>query len=161
MSARSRFFFMLSRPPFGVLALAAGLMLAALAGRAFGHGAYHERLAQLAAELEKNPTDARLHFELADLNGQHGDWQMSLLNLDRVEELAPGKYLTALLRGQAWLAGGQPAKAASNARAPFGLRPGVSGTPPQRCVMESPSSTISGFVTSLILRIASCRCHQS
>ena len=83
----------------------------ALTGPAFGHGAYHERLAQLAAELEKTPNDARLHFQLADLNGQHGDWQMSLLNLDRVDELAPGKFPTALLRGQAWLAGGQPAKA--------------------------------------------------
>ena len=111
MSARARQFSILIKPPCGVLALAAGLMLAALTGPAFGHGAYHDRLAQLAAELEKNPADARLHFELADLNGQHGDWQMSLLNLDRVEELAPGKYLTALLRGQAWLTGGQPAKA--------------------------------------------------
>lgn len=91
--------------------IAIGGALIALAGSAFGHGAYHERLAQLATELEKNPNDPALHFQLADLNGQHGDWQMSLLNLDRVDELAPGKYLTALLRGQAWLTGGQPAKA--------------------------------------------------
>jgi len=91
--------------------IAIGGALIALAGSAFGHGAYHERLAQLATELEKTPNDPALHFQLADLNGQHGDWQMSLLNLDRVDELAPGKYLTALLRGQAWLTGGQPAKA--------------------------------------------------
>ena len=93
------------------LALTAGLLLAMLTGRALGHGSHHERLEELAAELEKNPADARLHFELADVNGQHGDWQMALLNLDRVEELAPGKYLTALLRGQAWLTGGQPEQA--------------------------------------------------
>lgn len=78
---------------------------------AFGHGGLHERLAQLAAELEKNPNDARLHFELADVNCQHGEWEESLRNLDRVEALAPGKYLTGLLCGQAWLAGNQPAKA--------------------------------------------------
>lgn len=82
-----------------------------LAGPAFGHGGFHERLAQLAAALEKTPNDPALHFDLADVNGQHGDWQMSLLNLDRVEELAPGKFLTPLLRGQAWLIGGQPEKA--------------------------------------------------
>jgi predicted Zn-dependent protease len=61
--------------------------------------------------LKKTPNDPALHFELADLNGQHGDWQMSLLNLDRVEELGPGKFPTPLLRGQAWLIGGQPEKA--------------------------------------------------
>ncbi len=88
-----------------------GLMLAVFAGMAFGHGGFDERLAQLAAELEKTPTDARLHFELADVNCQHGDWQISLLNLDRVDQLAPGRYLTDLLRGEAWLAGHQPAKA--------------------------------------------------
>ena len=98
-------------PHRAFLVLSATCALMALTGPAFGHGAYHERLAQLAAELEKTPNDARLHFQLADLNGQHGDWQMSLLNLDRVDELAPGKFPTALLRGQAWLAGGQPAKA--------------------------------------------------
>ena len=77
----------------------------------FGHGGLHERLAQLAAELEKNPNDARLYFELADVNCQHGEWQASLLNLDRVDELAPGKFLTSLLRGDAWLTGAQPQKA--------------------------------------------------
>ena len=97
--------------PLQRLGLAAGLLLAMLPGPVFGHGGFHERLAQLAAALEKTPNDPRLHFELADVNGQHGDWQMALLNLDRVEELAPGKYLTALLRGQAWLTGGQPEKA--------------------------------------------------
>lgn len=93
--------------PFLTFALTGSL----LAGPAFGHGGFHERLAQLAAALEKTPNDPALHFELADLNGQHGDWQMSLLNLDRVEELGPGKFLTPLLRGQAWLIGGQPEKA--------------------------------------------------
>jgi len=92
-----------------VLLAIAGLL--PLSSPAFGHGGLHERLAQLAAELKKNPADARLHFELADVICQHGDWQASLLNLDRVDELAPGKYLTDLLRGQAWLTGGQPEKA--------------------------------------------------
>lgn len=88
-----------------------GAVLAMLAATAFGHGGFHERLAQLSAELEKSPLDARLYFELADVHSQHGDWQEALRNLERVEELAPGKYLANLLRGQAWLAAGQPAHA--------------------------------------------------
>ena len=95
--------------PGPLLLAIAGLLSLATPG--FGHGGFHERLAQLAADLEKNPRDARLHFELADVNCQHGDWQTSLLNLDRVEELAPGKYLTGLVRGQDWLAAGKPEKA--------------------------------------------------
>lgn len=94
-----------------LLATTVGVLLVLSAAPAPGHGGFHERLAQLAVALEKSPNDPALHFELADLNGQHGDWQMSLLNLDRVEELAPGKFQTSLLRGQAWLTGGQPGKA--------------------------------------------------
>ncbi|KAB2644061.1 MAG: tetratricopeptide repeat protein [Verrucomicrobia bacterium] len=94
-----------------LLAMTASVLLVLSAGPALGHGGFHERLAQLAVALEKSPNDPALHFELADVNGQHGDWQMALLNLARVEELAPGKFPTSLLRGQAWLTGGQPGKA--------------------------------------------------
>ncbi len=94
-----------------LLAMTASVLLVLSAGTALGHGGFHQRLAQLAVALEKSPNDPALHFELADVNGQHGDWQMALLNLDRVEELAPGKFPTSLLRGQAWLTGGQPGKA--------------------------------------------------
>jgi tetratricopeptide (TPR) repeat protein len=94
-----------------LLAMTASVLLVLSAGPALGHGGFHERLAQLAVALEKSPNDPALHFELADVNGQHGDWQMALLNLDRAEELAPGKFPTSLLRGQAWLTGGQPGKA--------------------------------------------------
>ena len=94
-----------------LLAMTASVLLVLSARPALGHGGFHQRLAQLAVALEKSPNDPALHFELADVNGQHGDWQMALLNLDRVEELAPGKFPTSLLRGQAWLTGGQPGKA--------------------------------------------------
>jgi predicted Zn-dependent protease len=98
-------------PRIRLLLLVGGLLPLALAGSVFGHGGYHERLAYLTAEAEKNPSDALLYFELADLHGQHGDLQLSLVNLDRVDALAPGKFLTDLLRGQAWLVADQPAKA--------------------------------------------------
>jgi predicted Zn-dependent protease len=66
---------------------------------------------QLAAAIEQDPTNAQLHFELADLNAQHGDWQLALLNLKRVDELKPGQYMTNVVRGEAWLVGEKPDKA--------------------------------------------------
>jgi tetratricopeptide (TPR) repeat protein len=88
-----------------------GLLLLLLAGSVFGHGGYHERIASLTEEVKKNPSDALLRFELANLHGQHGDLQLALQNLDRVDALAPGKFLTDLLRGEAWLVAGKFATA--------------------------------------------------
>jgi tetratricopeptide (TPR) repeat protein len=72
-------------------------------GSILGHGAYHERIAAVTAAVESNPSDPLLHFELANLHGQHGDVQLALKDLDRVDALAPGKFLTDLLRGEAWM----------------------------------------------------------
>ena len=94
------------------LVLALGALLSVLSpDPAFGHGGFHERIADLKAEVKKRPSDPLLHFELANLHGQHGDLQLALQSLDRVDELAPGKYLTDLLRGQALLAADEFAKA--------------------------------------------------
>jgi tetratricopeptide (TPR) repeat protein len=76
-----------------------------------GHGAFHDRIAYVTAAVENNPSDPLLPFELANLHRQHGDVQLSLQNLDRVDALAPGKFLTDLLRGEAWLVANEFAKA--------------------------------------------------
>jgi tetratricopeptide (TPR) repeat protein len=78
---------------------------------ALGHGSYHERIDYLTGEVQKNPSDPLLRFELANLLGQHGDVQLALENLDRVDALAPGKFLTDYLRGQVWLGAGEFARA--------------------------------------------------
>jgi tetratricopeptide (TPR) repeat protein len=65
----------------------------------------------LTAAVEKNPSDPLLRFELANLYGQHGDLELALKDLDRVDALAPGKFLTDLLRGSAFLVAGQFTKA--------------------------------------------------
>ena len=93
------------------LSAVASLLVLVQTGPVFGHGGYHERIAELTAETKKNPSDPLLHFALANLHGQHGDLKLALLNVDRVEALAPGKFLTDLLRGQAWLVAGEFAKA--------------------------------------------------
>lgn len=85
-----------------LLALGA-LLLLLQAGSALGHGGYHERIEFLAKALAKTPSDPALRFELANLHGLHGDLKLALQNLDRVDALAPGKFPTDLLRGQAFL----------------------------------------------------------
>lgn len=69
----------------------------------FGHGGYHERIDYLTKALEKTPSDAALRYELANLQGLHGDLDLALENLDRVDALAPGKFPTDLARGEALL----------------------------------------------------------
>ena len=79
------------------------LLLAFEATSAFAHGDLHERMEYLAKAIEKNPSDPALRFELATLHGQHGDLKLALKDLDKIDELAPGKYPTELLRGQIYL----------------------------------------------------------
>lgn len=74
---------------------------------AFGHGALHERIAELEAQLISKPDDAALHFTLADVYQHHGNWAATLHELTIVDRLAPAQFETNLLRGQALAAGGQ------------------------------------------------------
>src|SRR6476469_2118705 len=88
-----------------------GVFILLSIGLVFAHGSYHERIDYLTGEIKKNPSDPLLHFELADLLGQDGNVQLALENLDRVDALAPGEFLTDFLRGQVWLQAGEFAKA--------------------------------------------------
>lgn len=74
---------------------------------AFGHGALHERIAQLTQDLRQKPDDTALRLELADVYFQHGEWPETLKQLDEIEQIAPGKLPTTLLRAQALTASGQ------------------------------------------------------
>lgn len=89
--------------------LALSLLLAA--APAWGHGAFHERLRELAAALETSPRDARLHFELARIFCQHEDWLFALASADSADELQPNAYPTDLLRGEAELGRREPQRA--------------------------------------------------
>jgi tetratricopeptide (TPR) repeat protein len=85
-----------------LLALA-GLSLLLQAASGFGHGGLHELIDAQNKKVEKAPSDPALRFELASLYGQHGEVELALKNLDRVDALAPGKFPTDLLRGEAWV----------------------------------------------------------
>jgi len=74
---------------------------------AFGHGALHERIAQLIHDLQGKPDDTALRLELAEVYFQHDEWPETLKQLDEIERIAPGKVPTTLLRAQALTASGQ------------------------------------------------------
>ena len=82
--------------------LVAGLLVFQTAP-VFGHGSFHERIDYLTKELEKTPSDPLLRFELANLHGLHGDVELALENLAKVDSVAPGKFPTDLIRGEAFL----------------------------------------------------------
>ena len=82
-----------------------------LAGPAFGHEGLHELIAAQLKAVEKNPADPGLRLELANLYGRHGELQLALQNLDKVDTLAPGKFPTDLFRAEAFLTGHDFAKA--------------------------------------------------
>jgi len=52
-----------------------------------------------------------MRFELANLHAQHGDTALALKDLDKVEALAPGKFPTDLIRGEAYFVARDFAKA--------------------------------------------------
>ena len=85
-----------------LIALTVSILLARTE-TAVGHGGFHERMDYLIEELAKTPSDPVLRFELAGLLAQHGDTQLALQSLDKVDALVPGKFPTDLIRGEAFL----------------------------------------------------------
>ena len=86
-----------------LLTALAGLLPLVFTCSILAHGGYHERISELTAQSKANPSDPALYFKLGNLHGLHGDVELALKNLDRADELAPGKFPTDLLRGEALL----------------------------------------------------------
>ena len=70
-----------------------------LTGRSSGHGAYHDVVAALSSELQRNPNDAALRYKLAEAHAGHEDWRACIREIKLVERLAPSVYPTDFLRG--------------------------------------------------------------
>jgi tetratricopeptide (TPR) repeat protein len=115
------------------------LLVAVLAAAsAFGHGAFHDRLRELTAALETTPRDAKVHFELAQIFCQHGDWLLALASADTADELQSGAFPTDLLRGEAFLAREDPVKA----RAVLDRLIAARGPTPQALVLRARARTL-------------------
>src|SRR3954471_9094798 len=74
-----------------------------LATNVFAHEGDHERMNFLTDAVQKAPANPLLHFELASLHARHGDVELALKDLERVDAIAPEKFLTDLSRGDAYL----------------------------------------------------------
>lgn len=73
----------------------------------WAHGSYHDELQRVNEQLEVSPNDGRLWYQRAWIDFLHGDWQLSLSDLEKAERLAPGQLPFDFVRGQALAAGGQ------------------------------------------------------
>lgn len=87
------------------------LLVVSETGFLFGHGGVHELIEAQLKAVKRNPADPALRVELAKLYGQHGELKLALQNLDRVEAMAPGKFPTDFLRGEAFMVARAFAKA--------------------------------------------------
>lgn len=71
-----------------------------------GHGAYHDAVALLDAEVERRPNDVALLLKRARLHLSHEEWQPALQDLERIDRLSSDPVLTEGLRGAALNLGG-------------------------------------------------------
>ena len=94
------------------------------ASTSFGHGAYHDVIAELNAKLASNPDDADLRFRLATAHVEHGEWQTCLVEVARIKELAPGKFQTGYLTGKALAGEGKLDPALDDLNAFLAVEPG-------------------------------------
>lgn len=74
--------------------------------KATAHGAFDDALKRFDALLAVTPEDALIWFQRSCLNLSHDEWQQALLDIERVDRLAPGKYPVDFVRGQALALGG-------------------------------------------------------
>lgn len=88
-----------------------GAVLLALPLGLRAHAGISERIARLEAEIAAQPADALLRIRSAEVRAEHEEWRASLAELDRADELAPGRYATDLLRAPAFIGLGRPAEA--------------------------------------------------
>lgn len=100
-------------PPFrhaGMLRLQfayVGLLWVFGAGPMMGHGGYDEEIRVADEQLSAEPENGGIWFHRAELHYLHGDWMRTLLDLEKANQFAPGKYPVGLVRGKALMAGGK------------------------------------------------------
>lgn len=133
-----------------LLAIFTGVMVALCCG----HGAYHDVVIEVTKALEQNPDDASLHFKLACAHQEHGEWTSSLVELEQVERLAPGKFETGFVQGQALATGGQWPAAKPVLDEFLKVNPGHAGALAQRArvlvKLDQNTAAIEDFQAALV-----------
>lgn len=108
---RLRIFSHLPRPRVVFGFVLAGLSVAISSLPVMAHGTFDARLAVLNEKLSRQPEDATLHFNLAELYCEHEEPLKALTELEQVKALAPGKLPVDYLTGMCLRQAGQPAEA--------------------------------------------------
>lgn len=93
------------------------------------HGTFHDLMIDVNRKIEAQPDDASLYLRRADIYLEHEEWQPCLIEIERVERMAPGAFPTDLTRGRALALAGRwelsklslDAFLESHADHPFGL----------------------------------------
>lgn len=96
---------------YAVMTLVLGLPAGSV--HVHAHGAYHDLMLSLTAEMETRPNDPELYRKRARVQVDHEDWQAALVDLEKADRLDQKLVESELLRGRALLLGHQPQAALS------------------------------------------------
>lgn len=87
------------------------LLLPLLWLSASAHEGLHERIEAATKAIKKDPKNAQLYLERAELYRQHSAFALASRDLDSAEKLAPDMAVVGLFRGKLLLSSKKPAKA--------------------------------------------------
>ncbi len=68
---------------------------------AHAHGTHSQLMAMVDRKIQEDPGNGEWWCQRAWLNLEHEDWQQTLLDLEKAESLAPGKFPTLWFKGEA------------------------------------------------------------
>jgi tetratricopeptide (TPR) repeat protein len=82
------------------------LLGGASGGKGYAHGAYHDLVRGLEDDIARTPDNFEYRLRLAEAHVDHGEWEASLHEIDKIRRLAGGRYETRLFSGKALAAAG-------------------------------------------------------
>ena len=93
------------------LAAAAACLGIALALPTQAHEGLHEQIADVTAQIRREPTNASLYLKRGELHRLHRDWDSAFADYGRAEQLNPRLDEVKFGRGRAYLEAGKPGEA--------------------------------------------------
>jgi len=75
------------------------------------HEGLHEQIAEVTAQIKREPKNASLYLKRGELNRLHRDWAAAFADYNRAEQLNPGLDEVKLGRGRAYFEADKPQQA--------------------------------------------------
>lgn len=95
------------RIPGGRLLTVSILLLLALSATVSAHEGLHERIEAATKAIKKDPKNAQLYLERAELYRKHSEFNLASRDLDTAKKLAPDMDVIELFRGRLLLSSGR------------------------------------------------------